>query len=91
MPYTFGNIFCIFMFYTEMSKLEKILYLADGIEPGRDYPGVERLRRLAREDLDKALLFSLEQTIRYVKGRRIKLDKDTLEAHRWLIKKGVNL
>jgi predicted HD superfamily hydrolase involved in NAD metabolism len=75
----------------EMSKLEKILYLADSIEPGRNYPGVDRLRKLAKEDLDKALLFSLEQTMGYVKGRKIKLDKDTLEAHQWLIKKGVSL
>ena len=38
-----------------MTRLEKILYLADMIEPNRDYPGVENLRRLAREDLDAAV------------------------------------
>ena len=38
-----------------MCLLEKIIYLADAIEPGRNYPGIEEQRALAFEDLDKAL------------------------------------
>lgn len=38
-----------------MSKLEKIIYIADMIEPNRNFPGVEELRIVANEDLDKAL------------------------------------
>jgi len=48
-----------------MSKLDKIIFLADMIEPGRDYPGQQRLDCLARRDLDQAMLFGLDATIRY--------------------------
>ena len=49
-----------------MSKLAKVVYLADMIEPGRDFPGVEELRKLARKDLDKAMLMAYGNTIRYL-------------------------
>ncbi len=38
-----------------MADLEKVLYLADFCEPGRDFPGVEEVRALARESLDGAV------------------------------------
>src|SRR5690606_34869812 len=41
-----------------MTLLEKIIYLADYIEPGRHFPGVEEVRDLAKEDLNKALIQS---------------------------------
>ncbi|MBP1760788.1 MAG: metal dependent phosphohydrolase [Firmicutes bacterium] len=49
----------------QMSKLDKIIFLADMIEPGRDYPGQQRLDCLARRDLDQAMLYGLDATIRY--------------------------
>lgn len=45
------------------SLLDKIIYIADAIEPNRDFDGVEELRELAYKDLDKAVLYSLERTI----------------------------
>ena len=39
-----------------MSTLEKIIYVADYMEPNRDFPGVKELRKLAYSDLDAALL-----------------------------------
>lgn len=50
----------------EMTTLDKIIFVADMIEPGRDFPGVEKLRGLARTDLDRALLNCFDSTIRYV-------------------------
>jgi len=47
-----------------MTLLEKVIYLADYIEPNRDFPGVEELRRTCYEDLDAGLLLGLEMTIR---------------------------
>ncbi|MEL4025629.1 bis(5'-nucleosyl)-tetraphosphatase (symmetrical) YqeK [Lysinibacillus endophyticus] len=38
-----------------MSKLEKIIYIADMIEPNRKFPGVENLRQIAKDNLDLAL------------------------------------
>ncbi|MFO7266018.1 MAG: bis(5'-nucleosyl)-tetraphosphatase (symmetrical) YqeK [Limnochordales bacterium] len=49
-----------------MSALEAIVFLADLIEPGRTFPGVEELRRLSREDLNAALLAAYDGLIRYV-------------------------
>lgn len=50
-----------------MSKLEKILFIADAIEPNRrPYPGLEDLRRLVQTDLDAAVLASMHRTREYV-------------------------
>jgi predicted HD superfamily hydrolase involved in NAD metabolism len=67
-----------------MSLLEKVIYIADATEPSRVFPAVSRLRELAWEDLDKACVFALENTIRYVEERGGRLDTDTLEALGWL-------
>ncbi len=48
-----------------MGRLEKIIYLADMIEPGRDYPGVESLRNLCQSDLDQAMLAALDSSLGY--------------------------
>ena len=50
----------------DMSLEEKIVYLADAIEPGRNYPGVETVRLLAETSLDRALLMSVSQTLEFV-------------------------
>ena len=63
-----------------MSQLEKVVFIADAIEPNRDYPGVEELRKLAYEDLDKACLLSLTRTAEYVLQQGNYLDEDTLRA-----------
>lgn len=56
-----------------LSKLAKIIYLADAIEPSRQYPGLKKIRETVEEDLDMALLLSLDSTLEYLiqKGRLI--------------------
>lgn len=56
-----------------MTKLEKIVWLADYIEPGREFPGVDAIRELSEADLDKAVLAGLDGTIGFLlaKGKRI--------------------
>lgn len=68
-----------------MGLLEKIIYLADYIELGRSFPGVEELRRLAFEDIDKAVLSSLDNTIKYVISRGQLLHTDTIDARNYFI------
>ncbi|MEG2323261.1 MAG: bis(5'-nucleosyl)-tetraphosphatase (symmetrical) YqeK [Anaerovoracaceae bacterium] len=63
-----------------MSLLEKIIYLSDAIEPERDYPTVETIRKMAQEDLDKACLTSMNRSIEYIKSKGDHLDEDTLKA-----------
>ena len=50
-----------------MSVLEKIIYIADYMEPNRDFPGVEKLRELAHTDLDAALLLGLQMTAEHLR------------------------
>lgn len=47
----------------DMTRLDKIIYLSDAIEKGRDYPGVADIREMAFRDLDKAVEMSLESTL----------------------------
>ncbi|EOC99806.1 bis(5'-nucleosyl)-tetraphosphatase (symmetrical) YqeK [Caldisalinibacter kiritimatiensis] len=68
-----------------MSLLEKIVYLADYIEPGRDFSGVERIRELAYRDLDKAILLSMDNTIKYVVKNEWLLHIDTIKARNFIL------
>lgn len=52
-----------------MGTLDKIIYVADLIEPGRDYEGVEELREWAGRSLDHTMILSIEQTARYCMQR----------------------
>ena len=63
-----------------MTTLEKIVFLADAIEPGRDYPGVEAIRDAAEESLDRGCLKSLEGTIEFLKAADKFIDNDTIDA-----------
>lgn len=60
---------------------EKIVFLADAIEPGRSYPGVEELRNIAKESLDLAVQRYLEHTVKYLDGKEI--NPLTLQALRF--------
>ena len=71
-----------------MTLLDKILYMADYIEPNRDFEGVEELRRLAYTDLDQAMLLGVESTIQEMEQRGVPIHKNTLAARDWLKKHG---
>ena len=71
-----------------MSLLEKILYIADYMEPTRDFEGVERLRKLAYQDLDAAVLLGTEMTIEEMVRYGNPIHPNTLAA--WDYLKGDN-
>lgn len=69
----------------DMTLLEKVLYLADYIEPSREeFPGLKELRRLAYEDLDQALLLGCRLTIEDMEERGVPVHTNTLQARDWL-------
>ncbi len=72
-----------------MTTLEKILYVADYMEPNRAFDGVERLRQLAYRDLDKALLLGVEITVEEMRQRQLPVHSNTLRAQAWLREHGV--
>jgi nicotinate-nucleotide adenylyltransferase len=71
-----------------MTTLEKIIYIADYMEPNRDFPGVEKLRHLAETDLDAALKCGLEQTLDHLKNQGSRVSPETRDALAWLNENG---
>ena len=69
-----------------MSRLEKLICLADSIEPRRTYPQVEAIRKAAQINIDKALLMSFDRLIEYIKQRGLNMNEQTLEARDYLRK-----
>ena len=63
-----------------MTLMEKIIYLADYIEPTRDFPGVDDLRKACYEDLDKGLLLGLEMSIEEMQRMGNPVHHATIEA-----------
>ncbi|MFD1850214.1 bis(5'-nucleosyl)-tetraphosphatase (symmetrical) YqeK [Oceanobacillus bengalensis] len=70
-----------------MSKLEMIIFLADYIEPGRDFPGVHAVRELAREDLLGACLLASKNTINHLLSKGASIYPDTFHAYNDLTKR----
>lgn len=85
----YGAIFWHTTARADMTTLEKILYVADYMEPNRDFDGVERLRELAYQDLDRALLLGVETTVQEMKDRRLPVHANTLRAQAWLRQRGI--
>ena len=71
-----------------MNTLEKIIYVADYMEPNRDFPGVEELRRLAYTDLDGALKLGLEMTLAMLRQQKRQISPASSQALAYLEKKG---
>ena len=67
----------------DMTLLEKILYVADYIEPTRDFEGVDKLRSLAYTDLDAAMELGLKMSVEDLVARGEKLHVRTVEAFSW--------
>lgn len=63
-----------------MTKLEKIVYIADMTEPMRDFNGVDKIRALAYENLDDAFLEALNQSMGFNLKKNTVIHPDTLRA-----------
>ncbi len=73
----------------DMTMLEKIIYVADYMEPNRDFPGVDALRSLAYSDIDKALKLGLEMTLQLLQRQNRQVSPGSQEALAYLEKCGV--
>ena len=68
-----------------MSQVEKIVFIADGIEPLRNYDGVDAIRKVTWNNLDKGCHKMLVETIEHLKKKsKAPIDTDTVEAEQWL-------
>lgn len=73
-------IFCHTTGKAGMKTLDKVLYLADYMEPNRDFDGVEELRRLVWEDLDQAMILGLEMSVEDIEDRGEVVHQNTWDA-----------
>ena len=69
----------------DMTLPEKILFIADYISADRRYDGVEEMRRVAYEDLDRAVLLGSRETIRDLAERYMAIHPDTMGAFNWCV------
>lgn len=71
----------------QMTTLDKIVFVADFIEPGRDFPGVDEARKVAYDNLDAGVGYELAHTLGFLVEQRNKIYPRTLEAYNvWSIK-----
>lgn len=75
----------------DMNLLEKIIYVADYMEPNRDFDGVDTLRKLADTDIDSALKLGLEMTLKILHAQGKEISPQSQEALAWLENKTVSL
>ena len=70
----------------KMSLLDKIIYVADYIEPGRDFPGVKEAREIALVDLDAAVAYETKHTLLHLIEQEHKIYPKTLETYnQWVV------
>ena len=67
----------------DMSLQDKILYLADMTSAERDWPGVDDLRALEMQDLDRALCDALKRSIDFVEEKGGSLDPESVAAYEY--------
>jgi predicted HD superfamily hydrolase involved in NAD metabolism len=68
-----------------MGLVEQVLWLADYIEPGRRFEGVQPVRQLAERDLMEALLLGLEQSLHFLLERRWLVHLASIQAYNGLL------
>ena len=68
-----------------MTCLEKIVFLADMIEPSREFTGLEEIRALSKTDLNKAVLASLNSTIRHLVKTDKKIHYPSIKTRNFLL------
>lgn len=69
-----------------MTILEKAVFLADVVEPGRSFPGVEYIRQLSMNNMNEAVFAALDSSIKFLIGKRSLIHPNTLLARNFLIK-----
>lgn len=69
----------------DMTLLEKIIYIADYIEPGRNFDGVEEIRQMAFKDIDESIIMAMDKTIKFLIDNKNLIHRRTIEARNYLI------
>lgn len=76
----YDAIYCHTTGKADMTVLDKIIYIADYMEPNRDFPGVDKLRALAYQDLDAAVVLGCEMSIQEMEEKEREVHPNTRSA-----------
>jgi len=72
-----------------MTATDKVLFLADFVEPTRHYPDVDRLREEAEKGLDEAVLLAIDMSVTWLMEKQSIIDPRPLALRNLLIRSGV--
>ncbi|WP_163537822.1 bis(5'-nucleosyl)-tetraphosphatase (symmetrical) YqeK [Gracilibacillus sp. YIM 98692] len=64
-----------------MSLMDQIIFIADYIEPGRDFPGVDDVRAVVYDDIDKACWMAAKNTIQFLLSKNASIYPDTFQLY----------
>lgn len=70
-----------------MSPLEKVVFIADLLEPGRQFPGVDQLRSIMNDGIDEAMKVCIAHSIHYLVSKRVAVFPDSFECYNDLMLK----
>lgn len=71
--------------YENMNLLDKIIFIADYIEPGRNFSNIDNIRKTVFEDLDEAIIMALDSTLIYVTSKRALIHPLSISARNSLL------
>lgn len=75
----------------DMNLLEKIIYIADYIEPNRDkMPRLDIIRKIAFEDIDLCLKMILEDSVEYLKNSCMSIDETTFQTYEYYVNQKID-
>lgn len=64
-----------------MSLVEQVIFVADYIEPGRDFPGVEKAREIAAESLSEAVKYEIRETLKHLIEKQQRVYPRAIESY----------
>ncbi len=70
-----------------MTPLEKIVFLADYIEPSRNFPGVNTVRTAAKKSLDEGVMAGIDTTLHHLLETGSTIYSGTVETRNWILKR----
>lgn len=72
---------------TDMGTFEMVLFLADYIEPGRSFPGIEEVRDMAQKNLNHACFLVSRNTINFLISKNATIYPDSFHAYNFFLQK----
>lgn len=73
-----------------MTLMEKVIFIADYIEPGRDFPGIEEIRSVVFDDIDRACWMAARNTISFLMSKNQPIYPDTFQLYNEKLGRNMN-